>query len=59
MTIPITPELRAAHEANRAAIRKARCPNPRTCDCADCVNKRWWDARDDEFDDRWNVRMNP
>lgn len=56
----ITPELRASHTANRAAISAARrCPNPRTCACQDCADQRWQDKRDEEFDDRWNARMNP
>lgn len=55
----ITPDLRTAFDKNRAAIEKARCPNPRTCECADCVDQRWLDKRDEEFDEKWNARMNP
>lgn len=63
----ITPELRAAHEANRAAIDAAREDSRPSfvhgrrseCPCANCADQRWLDKRDEEFDDRWNARMNP
>lgn len=54
------PDLIKSHAATRAAIDAAKSTHePRTCACDDCVQQRWDDARDDEFDARWNARVNP
>lgn len=52
------PALIKPHAETRAAIHAAKSTHePRTCACDDCVDQRWNDARDDEFDARWNARM--
>lgn len=51
------PALIEAFDKNRADIRSALQHDRQTCPCTDCADQRWQDARDDEFDARWNARM--